>query len=692
MAATLKNCAIFYTLIYLCGFLSLETLSVPTYLGYYCTENGTYASNSSFRGNLNALLNSLVTNTTQAKGYYTVMGYGTANQINPVNGLFNCRLDLNTSSCQQCVAAAAAEITQRCPNQTEAIIWYEECLLRYTGRFFRYYSIVPGMNLVDGKNISGNDLKEFNQTLFSLLNDIAVQTTNSQTPIKFATGEARFGGNQTLYGMGQCTTEIQSAQCETCLKNAIGTFPTCCNGAGGARALLASCVIRYELYPFYNSSSSLLNSSGKKKLSSGATILIVVLVGASVVLLGFVSFLLRRRARRKQRNILKENFGEELATLESLQFSLASIEAATNRFSQEKKIGRGGFGEVYKGTLLDGREIAVKKLSRSSGQGAMEFKTEILLIAKLQHRNLVALLGFCLEGEEKMLIYEYVPNKSLDHFLFDPKKKRVLNWYERYKIIGGIARGIHYLHEHSRLKIIHRDLKPSNVLLDDNMNPKISDFGMARIIAIDQDQINTNRIVGTYGYMSPEYAMHGQFSEKSDVFSFGVIVLEIVSARRNARPIETQDLDDLANQAWKHWRNQTPLEIVDPEIKDSFSQSEVIKCIQIGLLCVQENPENRPTMARIVSYLSSLLAELPSPQEPAFHTDTDLNLNLVSWESSTEIDHLSNYQRLRKMEYIANPERRLNGHQAQFPLIMTRSRPFSKRTDRTECEARRPVN
>ncbi|XP_028787870.1 cysteine-rich receptor-like protein kinase 10 [Neltuma alba] len=631
MAATFKKFAILCTLVYLCAFLSLKTLAAPTYLADHCTENGTYTSDSRFGGNLNALLSSLVTNATQVKGYYTVMGFGFTDAV---NGLFNCRADLNISSCHQCVTTAASRITQRCPNQTEAIIWYEECMLRYTDRYFKFGSTEPGTNLVDGRNISGNNLNAFNQTLFSSLNNIAEAAANSQTAEKFATGEAKFGSNQTVYGLAQCTVDIQSAQCETCLKNAIGSFPICCNRARGARALLASCVVRYEPYPFYSSSDSSLTSSGKKKLSSRAVALIVVLVVASVILLGFVSFLLRRRARHRQRNILRENFGEELATLESLQFSLTTIEAATNRFSHEKKIGRGGFGEVYKGTLPDGREIAVKKLSRSSGQGATEFKTEILLIAKLQHRNLVALLGFCLEGREKMLIYEYVPNKSLDHFLFDPKKERLLNWFERYKIIGGIARGIHYLHEHSRLKVIHRDLKPSNVLLDDNMNPKISDFGMARIIAIDQDQINTNRIVGTYGYMSPEYAMHGQFSEKSDVFSFGVIVLEIVSAKRNARPIETQDLDDLLSQAWKHWRNQTPLEIVDPEIKDSCSQSEVIKCIQIGLLCVQENPENRPTMARIVSYLSSLLAELPLPREPAFHMDIDLKLNLVSWESS----------------------------------------------------------
>ncbi|CAI9087669.1 OLC1v1021801C2 [Oldenlandia corymbosa var. corymbosa] len=225
--------------------------------------------------------------------------------------------------------------------------------------------------------------------------------------------------------------------------------------------------------------------------------------------------------------------GQQGSGTELALFSFSSVVAATNNFSDRNKLGQGGFGLVYKGELPGGQNIAVKRLSGKSGQGLEEFKTEITLIAKLQHRNLVRLLGCCIDGDEKLLLYEYMPNKSLDSFLFDPVKQKQLGWRTRFRIIEGIARGLLYLHRDSRLRIIHRDLKASNILLDEEMNPKISDFGMARIFGGNQNEASTNRVVGTYGYMAPEYAMEGLFSVKTDVYSFGILLLEIVTGRRN---------------------------------------------------------------------------------------------------------------------------------------------------------------
>ncbi|XP_042485730.1 G-type lectin S-receptor-like serine/threonine-protein kinase RKS1 isoform X2 [Macadamia integrifolia] len=237
---------------------------------------------------------------------------------------------------------------------------------------------------------------------------------------------------------------------------------------------------------------------------------------------------------RSSTNFSAKNELEDNGTNPELPFlEIDVVAAATDNFSSNNKLGEGGFGPVYKGRLFNGREIAVKRLSRNSGQGMEEFKTEVVLIAKLQHRNLVRLLAWSIQEEEKMLIYEYMPNKSLDCFIFDKTKSALLDWRKRFEIIVGVARGVLYLHQDSRLRIIHRDLKASNVLLDKGMNPKISDFGMARMFGGNQIQANTTKVVGTYGYMSPEYAMQGIFSIKSDVFSFGVLLLEIISGKKN---------------------------------------------------------------------------------------------------------------------------------------------------------------
>ncbi|GMP75021.1 hypothetical protein CsSME_00032246 [Camellia sinensis var. sinensis] len=275
------------------------------------------------------------------------------------------------------------------------------------------------------------------------------------------------------------------------------------------------------------------------------------------------------------------------------------ILVATHNFSTTNKLGEGGFGPVYKGRLEDGHQVAVKRLSRHSGQGVEEFKNEIVLISKLQHRNLVRLLGCCIEGEEKVLVYEYMTNKSLDTFLFDATKRVKLDWATRFHIIQGIARGLLYLHRDSCLRVIHRDLKASNILLDNDMNPKISDFGLAQTFRVTQELANTHReplfytlhpnkqttrntyILFIYwkyynfgGYMSPEYAMGGLFSEKSDVYSFGVLLLEMVT--------------------WELYNEGQASDVVD-----------------------EDHVADRPTVSIVVLMLSNEM-DLPHPKQPTF--------------------------------------------------------------------------
>ncbi|CAN1220412.1 G-type lectin S-receptor-like serine/threonine-protein kinase At4g03230 [Linum perenne] len=325
-------------------------------------------------------------------------------------------------------------------------------------------------------------------------------------------------------------------------------------------------------------------------------------------------------------------------------FDLDCILAATDYFSIDNKLGQGGFGPVYKGKFPGGQEIAVKRLSSASAQGLEEFKNEVILIAKLQHKNLVRLLGYCVEGNEKILLYEYMPNKSLDFFIFDRDRCMLLDWGMRFNIIiMGIARGLLYLHHDSRLTIIHRDLKTSNILLDEEMNPRISDFGMARIMGGKETEANTVKVVGTYGYMSPEYALDGNFSIKSDVFSFGVVLLEILSGQRNTGFYKSNKVVSLLGHVWGCWKEEKAMEVMDQSLTETCVANEFMRCVNVALLCVQEDPNDRPTMANVVFMLGSEAASLSRPKEPAFsnrrqNSSTTGSSSIVSMETTTVLE------------------------------------------------------
>ncbi|XP_043687390.1 cysteine-rich receptor-like protein kinase 10 [Telopea speciosissima] len=620
-----------------------------TYLYEICSNTTLFESNSTYQSNLNILLSSLSSNgTSNSDNAYRNATIGWS--PNSVYGHYYCRGDVTRDVCRDCINTAVRDIVQYCPNSKIGIIWYDECTLRYSNQsFFSNVSESPAFSMFNAQDIS--DSTWFDRLLNDTMHKAAIKAASDSQ--RFATQEANFKRDQNLYCLVQCSPDLSGNDCDRCLVDSIADLLIYCSRNEGGRMVYPSCNVRFEFYPFYGLTASAPSPSPttlvspspslnlvsplppsnrttipeKQGSSSRKIVAIVVPVaGGGVILLSILLYCLL--IRKKKKDPSKENGGNILISAESLQFDFSTILEATDNFAGANKIGEGGFGSVYKGKLPNGQEIAVKRLSRNSGQGAAEFMNEVVLVAKLQHRNLVRLLGFCLEGEEKILIYEFVTNKSLDYFLFDPEKCMQLDWQRRYKIIGGIARGLLYLHEDSCLRIIHRDLKASNILLNEDMNPKISDFGLARIFGENQAQANTNRIVGTYGYMSPEYAMHGQFSVKSDVFSFGVLVLEIVIGKKNSSFYQTDGAEDLISYAWRHWKEGTAFELIDPILGENCSRSEVMRCIHIGLLCVQE-VAYRPTMAEVVLMLTSHSVSLPLPSQPALFVRRSMDSSML---------------------------------------------------------------
>ncbi|KAL5547637.1 hypothetical protein UlMin_002868 [Ulmus minor] len=311
-----------------------------------------------------------------------------------------------------------------------------------------------------------------------------------------------------------------------------------------------------------------------------------------------------------------ENIESDVPNLQA--FSFNEMEQATNIFSGANKLGEGGFGIVYKGQLPNGQEIAVKRLSKKSTQGVEEFKNEVSFTARLQHVNLARVVGYCIEREEKMLIYEYMPKSSLDSYIFDPFRRHELDWERRVQIIEGITQGLLYLQEYSNFTIIHRDLKASNILLDNDMNPKISDFGMAKLFRKEELEANTDRIVGTYGYVPPEYITKGIYSMKYDVYSFGVLLLQMISGKRNTRYYGPNEDMLLLEYAYESWEEGQAENFFDPSLDDSSSSCKLTRCLKVALLCVQENPDDRPSMLEINSMLRDGTKATATPRRPAF--------------------------------------------------------------------------
>lgn len=320
-------------------------------------------------------------------------------------------------------------------------------------------------------------------------------------------------------------------------------------------------------------------------------------------MMGCFSFLFHKKIPSPTTHL--SDHEEDLYGLRNVSiFSYKDLRVATDDFSPTSKIGEGGFGCVYKGRLKNGNMAAIKVLSTKSRQGVQEFLTEIQVISDIEHENLVKLYGCCVEDDHRILVYNYLENNSLAHALLGEGSSGIqYSWKTRTKISIGIAKGLAYLHEQVRPHIIHRDIKASNILLDKDLTPKISDFGLAKLIPPDKSHLST-RVAGTLGYLAPEYAIRGHLTRKADIYSFGVLLIEIVCGRCNTNtrlPIEEQFL---LERVWRLYESQELVLLVDTTMDGAFDAEQACKFLQIGLLCTQDAPKLRPSMSRVVKMLT----------------------------------------------------------------------------------------
>ncbi|CAI9787890.1 unnamed protein product [Fraxinus pennsylvanica] len=469
-------------------------------------NSGSYTSNSTYKRNLDALLSSVSPNISASGFYNASMG----EDSDRVNIIALCRADLRPSQCSNYVGNATAEIVNKCRGQRQAILWHEFCMVRYSDEaIFGTLATVPNQGARSGTKVTNTDV--FYRELNILLDGLRDRAANNSSPMKFA-ANTRAVDDSTIYAFSQCTPDITSAECGDCLAKSAQKVGKCC--------------VRVKV-----------------ELESLCLVAIFVTKAFRSTTIRWLERYCSHQRRQCHRHLSRRV--REISTIECLQYDLRTIRAATDNFSDANKLGQGGFGVVYKGKLPEGNEIAVKRLSPGSGQGDLEFKNEVRLLAKLQHRNLVSLLGFSVEGNERLLIYEWVQNGSLDRFI-------------------------------------------------------------------------------------------------CDVYSFGVLILEIISGQKVRNFQNEESMDSLTSFVWKNWHQGTATNIIDPTLRTSSgSMPDIMKCINIGLLCVQKNAADRPKMGSVVLMLSSLSLTLPEPSQPAFFMSGSFRLDNSSKDQSDYTTHLS---------------------------------------------------
>ncbi|XP_065636770.1 cysteine-rich receptor-like protein kinase 2 isoform X3 [Quercus suber] len=504
-------------------------------------------------------------------------------------GLGQCYGDLSLPDCELCYAEARTALPQCFPH-TSGRIYFDGCFLRFENySFFEEYT-GPGDSSVCGNTTRKNST--FEESVKKALSSTVVAAPH-QKGHAIAQEAVPGAVNESAYALADCWRTLNASSCEVCLENASASILECLPWSEG-RVLNTGCFMRYSDKDFLNKELGTQSSKGRTTviIVSIVSSLVLVVVGIAVGL-----YIWRQRGIAKKRR--GSNDAEKLVKILndiSLNFKYSTLEKATGGFDIANKLGQGGFGTVYKGILPDGREIAVKRLFSNKRHRAEDFYNEVNIISSVEHKNLVRLLGCSCSGPESLLVYEFLPNTSLDRFIFDPNKGKALNWDKRYEIIVGTT--------------------------------------AARSLQENQSHVST-AIAGTLGYMPPEYLVHGQLTEKVDVYSFGVLLLEIVTGRQNNRTktieYSSECLDNLITITWKHFRSGTVEQLYDPNLllhnhPNGNVKNEILRVVHIGLLCTQKIQSLRPTMSKALQMLTKKDDHLPAPTKPPFIDESMMKL------------------------------------------------------------------
>ncbi|CAL4910503.1 unnamed protein product [Urochloa decumbens] len=551
----------------------------------------------------------------------TRSGYGAAGSgegNNTVYGLGQCLAYLSPTDCQLCYAQSRVKLPHCLPSDAGRI-YLDGCFLRYGSRNFTASDATDAADTaVCGNATAAPPGPGFAAAAAALVRNVTAAAPGARDYYYASAAESGRAPAARAYAAAQCWRSLNASACAECVASARDrVLRQCLPGAAEGYGLNAGCVVRYSTRPFYLTAEA---SGGGGSSTRHIVIIVIASVFSALAVIGMAFVWIKMRSRRDDLHDDMDGSGEVIRAIAAshLSFKYEELRRATDEFNQINKLGQGGYGSVYKGVLPDGREVAVKRLFFNTRQWADQFFNEVKLVSQVQHKNLVKLIGCSVEGPESLLVYEYLCNTSLDHYLFDAFKKNALDWERRFEIILGTAEGLSYLHNASEIRIIHRDIKASNILLDERFRPKIADFGLARNFMEDQSHLSTG-LAGTFGYMAPEYIVHGQLTEKADIYSYGVLVLEIITGRKNHNSVASS-AEGLSLMAliWKHYNAGTLTELLDPNLREQCSEEEALQVFHVGLLCAQASPNLRPPMWKVVEMLSGRAKVLPRPTQPPF--------------------------------------------------------------------------